>query len=342
MRPLDMGLVMTEEAPPRTEPAAAPASNGKWRPLWLAIKTAISLGLIALVLRKLDFAAVWEKSRQLSGGLILAVVFMFVVQTYVAAWRWWVILRHHHLGVRISTAVRISFIGAFFNQLLPSSFGGDVARAWYVYRNGGSKRISVITVLSDRIYGMAMLACLGIIFFPVLLYFSVSNDALIVVGVVMIAASSALIAVFWLDRLPGWARRWALIRHLGSLSEAARAVTVDRRAMAPLLGLSLLVHAITILAIVVLLEAVAPQLNVLLCAALVPVIMLMAMIPVSIAGWGVRESTMIYGLGLANTPPEAALIVSILVGLSLAAVGLLGGIAWLIQTNRDGPRQPAV
>jgi glycosyltransferase 2 family protein len=68
----------------------------------------------------------------------------------------------------------------------------------------------------------------------------------------------------------------------------------------------------------------------------------MAMVPASIAGWGVRESIMIYGFGLAGVPPEAALIASILVGLSLAAVGLLGGLTWLVQTNRDGPRRPVI
>jgi uncharacterized membrane protein YbhN (UPF0104 family) len=281
---------VAEDALPHREPVEALASSGKPRPLWLAIKTGISLGLIVIVCWKLDFASLWEKLRQLSGGLILSVVLMFAVQTYVAAGRWWVILRHHHLGIRLATVVRICLIGAFFNQLLPSSIGGDVARAWYVYRNGSSKTISIITVLSDRIYGMAMLAFLGIIFFPILVHFSVSHDALIVVGVVVMVASSALIGAFWLDCLPGWMRRWAIIRHLGALSEATRAVTADIRAMAPLLGLSFLIHAITILAIVVLLGKIAPQVNLLLCAALVPVIMLMAMVPISIAGWGVRES----------------------------------------------------
>jgi uncharacterized membrane protein YbhN (UPF0104 family) len=330
---------MTENAPPRTKAIEAPASRGKLHPMWLAIKTAISLGLIVVVVWKLDFAAVWEKSRQLSAALILSVIFMFAGQTYVAACRWWVILRHHNLSIRLLATVRISLIGTFFNQLLPSSIGGDVVRAWYVYRNGYSKKIAVITVLSDRIYGMLLLACLAIIFFPVLVYFSVSNKALIVVGVLIMGASSALIAAFWLDCLPGWMQRWAFIRHLGSLSEATRAITADRRAVVPLLGLSFLIHAITILATLVLLAAVAPQHNLLLCAALVPVITLMAMVPVSIAGWGVRESIMIYGLGLANVPREAALIVSILIGLSLAAVGLLGGLTWLLQNNSDKPRQ---
>jgi hypothetical protein len=329
---------MTERAPSHAETTEALASRGKVHPLWIALKGAISLGLITVVFWKIDFAALWGKSRQLSGALIVAVVLMFLAQTLVAAGRWWLILRHHHLGIRLSTAVRICLIGAFFNQLLPSSIGGDVARAWYVYRYGGSKGISFITVLSDRIYGMAMLAGLGIMFFPVLVYFSVGNDALMVVGVVVAGASSAIIAAFWLDHLPAWMQRWRFVRQLGSLSEATRAVASDKRAMMPLLALSFLIHAVTILAIVILLGAVVPQPNLLLCAALVPVIMLMATVPISIAGWGVRESIMIYGLGLANVPPAAALIASILVGLSLTAVGLLGGLTWLIQVNRDGQR----
>jgi uncharacterized protein (TIRG00374 family) len=337
---LELELVMTEGAPPHQATVDPLSSRGKVRPLWFGIKAAISFGLIAVVFWKLDFATIREKSRQLSGALILSVVLMFSAQIYVAAWRWWLILRHHHLGIRLLTTLRFSLIGAFFNQLLPSSIGGDVARAWYVYRYCHGKRISVITVISDRIYGMLALACLAIISFPILVYYSVSVKALIAIGIFVMGASAALIAVFWLDCLPDWMNRWALIRHLGALSEATRAVTADKRAFAPLVGLSFLIHAITILATVVLLGAVAPQAHLLLCAALVPVIMLMAIVPVSIAGWGVREGVMIYGLGLASVSPEAALIVSILIGLSLAAVGLLGGVTWLIQTDRDKARQP--
>jgi uncharacterized protein (TIRG00374 family) len=337
--PLESEKFVTEGAPLHPEPAEALASRGRFRPMWLLIKTAISLGLIAVVLWKLDFATVWEKSRQVSLALVLAIVLMFVVQTYFAAWRWWVILKHHYLEIRLWATVRICLIGAFFNQLLPSSIGGDLARAWYVYRNGNSKRMAVITVLSDRICGMIAIVALAIISFPVLVHFSVGNRALIMVGIVVMGASSALIAAFWLDRLPAWAQRWTFIRHLGSLSEASRALSVDRRAILPLLGLSFLIHAITILAVLLLLGAVVPHLNLVLCAALVPVIMLMSMVPVSIAGWGVREGVMIYGFGLANVPPEAALVVSILIGLSLAAVGLLGGFTWLIQIAGDKPRR---
>jgi uncharacterized protein (TIRG00374 family) len=328
-----------EGTPPHTESAEVSAKRGKYQPLWFAMKTAISLGLIAVVFRRVDFATIWDQSRHLPAAVIAAVVMMFAVQTYIAAWRWWVILRHHKVDITLLSTVRICLIGAFFNQLLPTSFGGDVARVWYVHRYGCGRKISVITVLSDRIYGMLTLACLAIILFPVLVHFSVSDDALIVVGALTVSASLALTTVFWLDRLPAWARRLSFISHLGSLSEAARGIMADKKAVLPLLALSFLVHAITVLATLDLLAAVAPHVNLLWCAALVPVIMLMATVPISIAGWGVRESIMIYGLGLANVPAAAALIVSIMVGLSLVAVGLVGGVTWFIQVNRDRPRQ---
>jgi glycosyltransferase 2 family protein len=311
-----------------------PSQAGKLHAAGFAFKAMVSIGLIAIIARKFDLASAWGISRQLSATVIVCVVLLFTVQTQIAACRWWVILRHHQVAIRLMATIRICFIGAFFNQVLPSSIGGDVARAWYVYRSGFGRKTAAITVLSDRIYGMLMLAFLAVFFYPILVYFHVGDDALAVIGLVVVGALCALMAVFWLDRLPAWMRRWTLVRHLGSLSEATRAVSLDRGVAAPLLGLSLLVHAFTILAILVLVESLAPQCNMLLCVALVPVIMLMAMVPISIAGWGVRESVMIYGLGLAKVPREAALVVSIVVGLSLVAVGLLGGWAWLTEPGR--------
>src|SRR5665213_3075102 len=144
--------MMTDE-PSNTNPVEALSMRGKAHPASLVIRTGISLGLIVFVCWKLNFTSVWEKSKHLSVVLIFSVILMFAAQTYIAAWRWWVILRHHRVGISLLTTVRISLIGAFFNQLLPSSIGGDVVRAWYVYRLGCSKSASVITVLSDRIYG---------------------------------------------------------------------------------------------------------------------------------------------------------------------------------------------
>jgi len=54
-------------------------------------------------------------------------------------------------------------------------------------------------------------------------------------------------------------------------------------------------------------------------------------IPISIAGWGVREGGMIVGLGYLGVVPEEALVLSILYGFSTLLIALPGGIGWLIH-----------
>ena len=62
---------------------------------------------------------------------------------------------------------------------------------------------------------------------------------------------------------------------------------------------------------------------------IVPPVTLIQLVPVSLAGWGVREAALVVALGSFGVPAEAALAISVLVGLCLILVGLPGGLIWL-------------
>ena len=62
---------------------------------------------------------------------------------------------------------------------------------------------------------------------------------------------------------------------------------------------------------------------------IVPAVMLVAMAPISFAGWGVREGAMIVGLGLAGIAAADALAVSVAFGLLQVVLGVPGGALWL-------------
>ena len=53
------------------------------------------------------------------------------------------------------------------------------------------------------------------------------------------------------------------------------------------------------------------------------------MLPISMSGWGVRESSMIAVLGGMGVDPGRAVIPSILFGLCIAVAALPGGLVWL-------------
>jgi hypothetical protein len=62
---------------------------------------------------------------------------------------------------------------------------------------------------------------------------------------------------------------------------------------------------------------------------IVPPVTLLQLVPISLAGWGVREAALVVALGWFGARAEAALAISVLVGLCLILVGLPRGLIWL-------------
>ncbi len=58
------------------------------------------------------------------------------------------------------------------------------------------------------------------------------------------------------------------------------------------------------------------------------------MLPISIAGWGVREATMMVAFGYAGLAPADGLIVSLFYGITQFAVGALGGLVWILGSEK--------
>ena len=67
---------------------------------------------------------------------------------------------------------------------------------------------------------------------------------------------------------------------------------------------------------------------------LIPPIMLITMMPISIAGWGVREATMMVAFGYAGLAQMDGTVVSILFGAVYFVVGCLGGLVWIFSAEK--------
>jgi Na+-transporting NADH:ubiquinone oxidoreductase subunit NqrD len=63
------------------------------------------------------------------------------------------------------------------------------------------------------------------------------------------------------------------------------------------------------------------------------------MLPISIAGWGVREATMMVAFGYAGLNQTDGTMVSLLSGTASFVVGILGGLVWILRSEK-GERIP--
>jgi uncharacterized membrane protein YbhN (UPF0104 family) len=73
------------------------------------------------------------------------------------------------------------------------------------------------------------------------------------------------------------------------------------------------------------------------CVVIVPLSLLATAIPISIGGWGVRESAFVTGFGLVGVSASDALVLSVLFGLLNFLVRLPGALIWLTVSNRERP-----
>jgi uncharacterized membrane protein YbhN (UPF0104 family) len=97
---------------------------------------------------------------------------------------------------------------------------------------------------------------------------------------------------------------------------------------------SLLIHSMSVSAAWCLAKSVAAPLEWSEALLLVLPVLLVATIPVSIAGWGTRETAMVIAFGYAGLPESDGLIVSVLLGIAMFAAGLVGGVVWILDRGK--------
>ena len=90
------------------------------------------------------------------------------------------------------------------------------------------------------------------------------------------------------------------------------------------------VHFLNVLIIWIMAQDVGIAVSLSECMVIVPTVLLLSVIPISIAGWGLREGIMVAGFSYIGMPATDAVFLSITLGIGMTAVGLTGGPVWML------------
>ena len=304
----------------------------------LAARILISATLLYLALRGIDFASVRARLSDINLGWFAASIGLTLIQVMLGAWRWIDISAGAGAPLGAAQTARFNLIGTFFNQTLPSTIGGDAMRLWLVKQTGAGWRNATYSVLVDRAIGFIALALIVIVSLP-LSYQLIANPrgrlALELIGVGAIAASAGFLA---LTHCPAWiAEKFWPLQHIHACSQIANGVLFDIRRGPRIIVISLLVHLMTVAIAWCVTQSIAATAGFDQLFLLIPPIMLITMVPISIAGWGVREATMMVAFGYAGLAAADGTIVSLLFGASSFVVGIVGGLVWIASAEKAMP-----
>lgn len=297
----------------------------------MLIKVFITIALFYILIRKVDLSAVLLqlRSMQLIWGLLALAALL--LQLFLAGMRWHLVCQLLNAKLDLRNAIRLVFIGQFFNQLLPSSVGGDAIRVWMTAGRGMSLGKSISSIFCDRLVGLLILILLGSI---TILIIPITWQPEFLATKKLFYPFVLILAVFFCIYFAGNSFSkilllFKMLKPIGVLIRDFKIIIFSNFKSLQIVIISFVIQILIITVAYLLAKGMNAELSYSNALVLIPTIMFVSMVPISFAGWGIREGAMVVGLGYANVSAAHALAISLSFGLAQIVIGLPGGYFWL-------------
>ena len=295
-----------------------------------ALVSAVFISLLLYIMRD-KYAQILDAIKNADIRLVLSGLAVYILAALIASYRFKLIVAtQKKTRVTFLEAVSLTFIGYFFNNFLPTSIGGDVAKAYYLSQKKSEKLGSFTSVFVDRAIGlftMIFMAAVALLFFR-----SELIDRNVKITVYLIALCALGIVIFMTNR--NIAKRFAgILSFIKPLEEKAKktydAIHTYKNHTA-LIVKALLISVVSQLffftSIGILVFSIGSRIAPMEVLMRMPIISAISLLP-SINGLGVREGStvMLFGPLIGKTN---AFAVSILLLLILFLISIIGGLIY--------------
>lgn len=270
-------------------------------------------------------------------------LFFAAAVTGSIAWRMLLLPLGYEL--HLAQAVRLSLIGFFLNNLVPSGLGGDVYRAVALSGMGVPRVISAASVVVER--WSAFLALLVATYLSYALALPLLRTATtgghlggffadlrldMVMGLFLVALTAAFAGTTWLAlRAPeGWARRFSLGAPAEDFLETVRVFRRRPRVFLAAAAVNLGSPLLEGLAFSSIADALGLQLSPLLFLAFTPMFRVLNHLPVSVNAVGTQEVASLVFWNPLGATVDQALAISLLIHALKVSVSALGAPLYLV------------
>lgn len=295
------------------------------------LKLAVTAGCFFWVARSVNFHKVMPSLTGLPlPGLALLIAFMTGLG-WLQAWRWRLILSQLGIQVPFQRVLRPVLISIGIMQVVPGTVGADAYRVAHLGGTHGAMRDVLVSCIFDRVCAALALVALALVGLPM---FAAQTGAGRLAVVVLVCAALIPIGIAGVSiiaaKIPDvptghWiSQPLAFIRSFGKLARNMRLTLAA-------LALSLMIHMGLIAVVFTLFYMLGRHVELIACLSIMAPVLLISMLPISIAGWGIRDGLMLGAFSLLGVDNTSILTASLLFGALSAASGLASLLAGLFQ-----------
>ncbi len=287
-----------------------------------ALRAAVSIGLLCGLVWWVDAGGVVSRLAGMRLEWVLAAVALSVAQVVVLAWRWRYTAVRLGVSLTFASAWREYYLSIFLNQVLPGGVLGDVSRAWRHSR--AQTRLEERNISNNRRVPMAVMSAVAVVSLLTLPITVGVGSRRVLVGASAAAVVIALVSVVWIRRQSTSSSLSG--RVLADLIRAHRAGGV----IAAQIASAVLVVATYLATFLVAARAIGVETSMAALLPLVAPVLMTMLIPVTVAGWGLREGAAALLWGAVGLTAADGVAVSVTYGV-MVLIGSLPGAVFLLR-----------
>jgi glycosyltransferase 2 family protein len=294
----------------------------------------ISLAILIALMLQLDLKILLQKTLQLDIWLFLLSIGMMIIQIFFLSLRWQECLNvggRNQISFKHSLFMNIA--GCFANMFFIASIGGIVAKSILAMRQGITLIHTIFATIFDRFLTLFTLVIFSTLSSPFLLR---------IIDEKLIALLTAIIGIFLFSILliigivkSGIARTYILSsRKRSRVYLKAQQFLKNKPMILRTLFQSIMAQTAFFGGVYILALGIDPQnAKNIIFFALLPILALIASLPISYGGWGVREGAFVFGLSLIGFKMEDAFMLSMQVGLASIVAPFIIGLPFLVRDD---------
>ncbi len=307
---------------------------GWWRSrLSIFIKVIIGLVLIVFLLSRLDKNQSISALKSINFWWIIIAILVQTIAKILSAYRWKVLLQLQNIEVTIHKLLKFIMIGLFFNNFLPTSMGGDVVKGYFMAKHKGEYKSSYISVIGERYLGIILLTIIALIATIVAFVTNIlTKDIMIIIILIFLPVMCVFcfVEIPWLHRFLNGSRI-KIFKMIYEIKNFVSFIGTKEHKKYGALILSLFIQLFGVGFFYACAKSLHIDIPFYLSFALVPPALLLAMIPISLNGIGIREGAFVYFFTQVGVLESDAILFGFVSLCIYYVFALIGGICYITE-----------
>jgi uncharacterized protein (TIRG00374 family) len=302
-------------------------------------RASITLLLLVFLFKSLSWSTLFAALTHTQYVFLMLGVLIGVFASLVSTYQWQCLLRAEQIHVSLVKLCKLYLIGIGFSHFLPTGIGGDVVKAFYVGRASGNHAGSASAVVMTRLtgyFGMQLVA------FSALLIFHSYFDRSIVIWAILLSllvgsmiGGSILLTALLPKILKGAWTKHRIFASAIPVGEALIATIQRPRLLCSVTSVGVVFWVLSVLDYYTYAYALHMNGSLYFYFVAIPIVSLVAFLPITINGFGLRESAFVYIFSIVHVPMATSLLLALLMDMQVLFFGVIGSCLYLTMSGEE-------